>query len=100
MSKIIGIDLGTTNSCVAVMEGGDPIVIGDAGYLGVRVEDLTAGAARFRHAEQDGRAPQQDQHSGDEDRPAGQHVPGHREQHPGQQEREPRAGAHDAGEPD
>ena len=41
---------------------------------------LTAGAARFRHAEQDGRAPQQDQHSGDEDRPAGQHVPGHREQ--------------------
>ncbi|MBT6956811.1 MAG: Hsp70 family protein, partial [Opitutae bacterium] len=27
MSKVIGIDLGTTNSCIAVMEGGEPIVI-------------------------------------------------------------------------
>jgi len=27
MSKIIGIDLGTTNSCVAVMEGSEPVVI-------------------------------------------------------------------------
>ena len=27
MTKVIGIDLGTTNSCIAVMEGGDPQVI-------------------------------------------------------------------------
>src|SRR5450759_1065474 len=27
MSKVIGIDLGTTNSCVAIMEGGEPVVI-------------------------------------------------------------------------
>ena len=30
MGKVIGIDLGTTNSCVAIMEGGEPVVIPNA----------------------------------------------------------------------
>ena len=31
MSRVIGIDLGTTNSCVAMIDGGKPIVIPNAG---------------------------------------------------------------------
>ena len=30
MGKVIGIDLGTTNSCVAIMEGKEPIVIANS----------------------------------------------------------------------
>ena len=37
MGKIIGIDLGTTNSCVAVMEGGEAVVIPNAEGMRKRI---------------------------------------------------------------
>ncbi|HON47595.1 MAG TPA: Hsp70 family protein, partial [Kiritimatiellia bacterium] len=30
MAKVLGIDLGTTNSCMSVMEGGEPVVVPNA----------------------------------------------------------------------
>lgn len=57
MSKIIGIDLGTTNSCVAVLEGGEPVVIPNAegsrttpSVVGFKGAERIVGSAAKRQA--------------------------------------------------
>lgn len=57
MSKIIGIDLGTTNSCVSVMEGGEPTVIANAeghrttpSVVAVKGDDRLVGQTAKRQA--------------------------------------------------
>ena len=46
MAKVIGIDLGTTNSCVAVLEGGEPTVIANA--EGMRTSPVPIGFSVFK----------------------------------------------------
>ncbi|MDA1292727.1 MAG: molecular chaperone DnaK, partial [bacterium] len=57
MSKIIGIDLGTTNSCMAVIEGGEPVVIPNAegnrttpSVVGYKGDEVLVGVAAKRQA--------------------------------------------------
>ena len=57
MSKIIGIDLGTTNSCMAVIEGGEPVVIPNAegnrttpSVVAFKGEEVMVGVAAKRQA--------------------------------------------------
>ena len=57
MSKIIGIDLGTTNSCMAVIEGGEPTVIPNAegnrttpSVVGFKDSEVLVGVAAKRQA--------------------------------------------------
>nr|HPK17147.1 Hsp70 family protein [Clostridia bacterium] len=57
MSKIIGIDLGTTNSCVSVLEGGEPVVIPNAegarttpSVVGFKGNERIVGSAAKRQA--------------------------------------------------
>jgi len=57
MAKIIGIDLGTTNSCVAVLEGGEPVVIPNAegarttpSVVGFKGSERIVGSAAKRQA--------------------------------------------------
>ncbi len=57
MSKIIGIDLGTTNSCVAVIEGGEPVVIPNSegnrttpSVVGFKDNDVLVGVSAKRQS--------------------------------------------------
>jgi len=57
MSKILGIDLGTTNSCMAVMEGGEPVIIANAeghrttpSVVSVKGDDRSVGQVAKRQA--------------------------------------------------
>ena len=95
MGKIIGIDLGTTNSVVAVMEGGEPTVIASAEggrtvAVGRRVHQVRraprrpARQASGRHQPRQHRLLDQALHGSPVGRPGGQAQPRHRALHRGE----------------
>ena len=55
MGKIIGIDLGTTNSCVAVMEGNEPAVIINSNHQQRRKENHSVNRGIHRERREKGR---------------------------------------------
>ena len=48
MAKVLGIDLGTTNSCMAIMEGGEPLVLENVPDFSLAFGKLTAAAVRLQ----------------------------------------------------
>ena len=60
MAKVLGIDLGTTNSCMAVMEGGEPLVLENSEGTQARLAERKD--SRSRRSLRRGRCPTPEKH--------------------------------------